>query len=608
MKNMKKVLSFLLVLVMVVGSFAPMAFADGTSTEATKTEAKAVATVSNTIDIVSFNDFHGALAEDVKEGGKNVGMAKLVATTKEYLGLNANTIFVSGGDNYQGTAMSNLTLGAPVNAMMKGMGLVASAVGNHEFDWGTKHMENWQKDGGFTFVAANIIDTKTNDIVSWAKPYVMVEKNGKKIALLGFATKETIVLTKGEFTKGLEFKNPAEVAKTWVEYLQSGKAPEGKPDAIVALTHLPSYQDKETKAITGEEITELAAVKGIDGIISGHSHRTVSGKIGEMPVVQANYNGRALAKLSLEFDTAGKLKAVTPSVEEVFKRKNDMIADEAMKKTYDEYAVKLKPVMDEVIGKAAGTYTHNTEEDQTTQLGEFVCKLMAEKAGVDIAIQNGGGLRRDLPEGDITMGLMYEIMPFDNALTVIELTGEDLIKNIENGLGQPDARDGSFSGLYVEYDMEKPFMSRITKITTLDGKAIDKAKYYKVVSNDFLVDTKGADGYDFSNGKNKVYLGVPIREAMVDYIKEAKVITPGKVDYEVNVTGKKPETKPEVKPQPKPETKPQVTTKVYVVKSGDVLWKIAEKFGITYQELAKMNNLKNVHLIQVGQELVVPAK
>lgn len=609
MKNFKKIWASLLVLVMVLGSFAPMAFADGTTSADTKTavETKA-AVVANTIDIVSFNDFHGAVAEDVKEGGKNVGMAKLVATTKEYMGVNPNTIFVSGGDQYQGTSESNLTLGRPVNAMMKGMGVVASAVGNHEFDWGTEHMTKWQADGGFTFLAANIIDTATKQPVAWAKPYMMVEKNGKKIALLGFSTKETIVLTSSKYTKGLEFAEPAEVAKTWVEFLQSGKAPEGKPDAIIALTHVPTYQDKETQAITGEEMEALAKVKGIDGIISGHSHQTVSGVIGEVPVVQAYYNGRVFGKLSLEFNTDGSLKKVTPSVDLLYKRKNDMIADADATKVFDEITAELAPIKNTKIGVATGTFTHDTETEQTTQLGEFVCKLMAEKAGVDIAIQNGGGLRRDLPAGDITMGLMYEIMPFDNALTTIELTGADLIKNIENGLGQPDARDGSFSGLKVEYDMDKPHMSRITKITTLDGKAIDPAAYYKVVSNDFLIDTKGADGYMFADGKNKTYLGVPIREAMVDYIKAAKTITPANNEYEVNKTGVAAEVKPAPETKPATEVKPATETKVYVVKSGDVLWKIAKQFEMTYQELGKMNNLKNLNLIQVGQELLVPAK
>src|SRR3712207_8371142 len=98
-------------------------------------------------------------------------MAKMVGYAKEAVSKNPNTIIVSGGDNYQGTAMSNLTYGAPVSAMMKAMNVTASAVGNHEFDWGVTLMNKWQKDGGFNFLAANIYDSKTNTPVSWSKPY-----------------------------------------------------------------------------------------------------------------------------------------------------------------------------------------------------------------------------------------------------------------------------------------------------------------------------------------------------------------------------------------------------------------------------------------------------
>ena len=126
---------------------------------------------SNQVDILLFNDFHGNVAEDTRPGkGKNAGMAKMIAYAKTAQRENPNTIVVAGGDNYQGTAISNLTYGAPVSAMMKAMNVSVCAVGNHEFDWGVTNMTKWQKDGKFEFLAANIIDKKTKQPVSWAKP------------------------------------------------------------------------------------------------------------------------------------------------------------------------------------------------------------------------------------------------------------------------------------------------------------------------------------------------------------------------------------------------------------------------------------------------------
>jgi 2',3'-cyclic-nucleotide 2'-phosphodiesterase/3'-nucleotidase len=577
---MKRNFALVMFLTLVLSCFGPLSFAD--------------AVTSTTLDIVSFNDFHGNLAEDTSERGKNVGMAKMIGTINDYLAANPNTVVVSGGDNYQGSAMSNLTQGAPVNSMFKAMNVEVSAVGNHEFDWGVSYMNKWQEDGEFTYLAANIIDEATGEVVSWAKPYSFTTINDKKIAFIGLATTTTPTVTKAENVKGLKFQEAALAAQEWVEYREAGKASEGTPDLIVAVTHLPSKQDgygaDPTQPVSGDEITAVANVEGIDAIISGHSHNTVAGYINDVPVVQAYKYGRAMAKVSFDFNEDGTIKAATPSIDSLYKRKGDIIADASGTTEYDKWNTDLEPIMNEKIGVASGTFSHNTDEDQTTPLGEFVCKLMAEKAGVDIAIQNGGGLRRDIPAGDITMGLMYEVMPFDNTLTVAELTGADLRKNIDNGLMPEGSRAGSFSGLVVEFDLDKPAGERILKMTLSDGRPVKMDQVYKVVSNDFLVDTAGADGYDFSNAISTTNLQVPIRDAMVDYIKAHKTVTPGTNDYEINKTG---------------QTVSNTNVTTYIVKEGDVLWKIAKKFDMTYQELETLNNLDNVHMIHVGQELKI---
>jgi len=597
MKLMKRNFALAMVLSLLVSCVAPFSFAETTPVETVVAATPLSASqevVSNTIDIVSFNDFHGNLAEDTSERGKNVGMAKMIGAVNAYLTANPNTVVVSGGDNYQGSAMSNLTQGAPVNSMFKAMDLEVSAVGNHEFDWGTSYMNKWQEDGDFTYLAANIIDEATGEVVSWAKPYSFKTVDGKKIAFIGLATTTTPTVTKAENVQGLKFEDAAVAATEWVEFLEAGKADEGTPDLIIAVTHLPSKQDKygsdPTLPVVGDEINAVANVDGIDGIISGHSHKTVAGYINEVPVVQAYKYGRAMAKISFEFNADGTLKAATPSIDTLYKRKGDIIADAPGTANYVEWEDKLAPIMNEVIGEASATFTHDTDVDQTTPLGEFVCKLMAEEAGVDIAIQNGGGLRRDIPAGDITMGLMYEVMPFDNTLMVVELTGADLYKNIDNGLQPEGSRAGSFSGLKVEYDLNKPAGERILKMTLTDGTPVDMNKVYKVVSNDFLVETTGADGYDFSTAKSATNLQIPIRDAMVDYIKAHGVVTPDVNDYEINLTGK---------------AAPTAKVSTYIVKEGDVLWRIAKKYNTTYEALGQLNNLKDVNVIYVGQELKI---
>ena len=263
---------------------------------------------ANQVDILLFNDFHGNVAEDTRPGkGKNAGMAKMIGYVRTAGMENPNTIVVAGGDNYQGTAISNLTYGAPVSAMMRAMDVKVCAVGNHEFDWGSNRMTKWQKDGNFTFLAANIVEKKTGKPVSWAKPYSIIKKGNYKIAFIGLAHPDTAVLTSAEHVSGLEFTDPVKTGQEWVNYLLAGKAKEGKPDAIIALTHIDSFQ--KDGEISGNAVN-LAEIKGLDAVLSAHSHQTVSGNVNGIPILQAYCYGRAVGKLSITFGSENKIAKI----------------------------------------------------------------------------------------------------------------------------------------------------------------------------------------------------------------------------------------------------------------------------------------------------------
>ena len=483
---------------------------------------------SNQVDILLFNDFHGNVAEDTRPGkGKNAGMAKMIAYAKIAARENPNTIVVAGGDNYQGTAISNLTYGAPVSAMMRAMNVSVSAVGNHEFDWGVTHMVKWQKDGKFEFLAANIIDKKTKKPVVWARPYKIITKGGYKIAFVGLAHPDTVSLTKAQHVSGLEFTDPVAAAQEWVDFLRAGKAKDGTPDAVIALTHIDS--DQKDEVITGNAVN-LAAVKGLDAVLSAHSHRTVRGTADGMPIVQAYCHGRAVGRLSLTFGEDKKLAKVEPAVDEIALYKSDIIEDEGGKALYAKFDEDLKPVLGEVIGTAVQEFTHErSEKGSNTLLGVWASEVQRKAGNADIAIQNGGGLRRTLAKGKITVGDLYEIMPFDNYLVVFDLPGSEIKKAIDHGIINPNITDGQFAGLKVEYDGRKPFESRITKITLADGSPLDESRTYKVVVNDFMF--TGGDKYDFSKASNVVETYIPIRDCLIDAIKKEKTIVPQQADY-----------------------------------------------------------------------------
>lgn len=572
-KIFKKGFALVLALVLVLGTFIP-SYAEEASTK------------EKTIQIISFNDFHGTLAE----GSKELGYAKLVATIKAETVAQPNTLVVSSGDNFQGSALSNMTYGAPVNEMMKAMGVVASAVGNHEFDWGTSHFADWAKDGGYDFLASNIYDKTTGKPVTWANPYKIVLVDGVKIALIGIATAETLTKTKAEHVANLEFKTPSVAAQEWIDFLDAGKAAEGKPDVIIAVTHLGAAQDDygvdATKAVTGAELEELCNnTKGLDAVTTGHTHSSVAGYINGIAVVQAYKNARNLGFLTITMNTDGTLKSIVPSLKDYQKIVKTITADPDALKAYEKWTTDLNPILDEVIGKASGVFTH-ANTTNVSVLGKWACEAMAAATKTQIAFQNGGGLRTEIPEGNVTYGSLYTVMPFDNTLVTMELSGADVLKNVEHGIDLPTAGFGSFSGLIVEYDPSNEYGSKVTAITLADGSALDPNAFYSVVTNDFML--TGGDGYDFSGAKNVVDTFIPIRDMLVAKVKAEGTITAQPVTY---VT-----------------TKTEAKVEIYVVQVDDVLWKIAEKYGLTYKELGEYNNLMNIHMIFPNQELKIPVK
>ena len=488
--------------------------------------------IAKTIQVVTFNDFHGAVAES----GSNPGMAKFVTAVKKQTNeFPGSSVVVSGGDNYQGSALSTLTYGAPINDMLKELNIAASVVGNHEFDWGISKISEWSKSGGYPYLAANIVNKKTGKPVDWAKPYTIVNVDGVKIAFIGLTTLETAYKTTKENVKDIEFINPAAALQKWVDYLNSDKTGINKPDVIIALTHIASYQDTPNGPITGDAIKELCdKVKGVDAIICGHSHKLVSGSLNNIPIVQAYKYGRALGILTIELSDNNKLEKIIPSTISVTKEIPTLTDDPKAKEIYDKYNLQLKKI-DKIIGVAENKFEHDNHYKGVSPLGEYVCKAMTEQTNSQIAITNGGGLRCSIGPGNITISKIFELMPFDNFVTTVKLSGKDLKKVIEHGLfnPDPDTGDAQFYGVKVYYNRNAPYNDRIESMTLLDGTPIEMNKYYSVATIDFLL--TGGDQYDFKGAKDIKPTYISLRDMIITQIKQDKDIKAEPVDYLINV-------------------------------------------------------------------------
>lgn len=523
--------------------------------------------------VLSINDYHGSLAPS----GKNVGAAKLADALKVEKAKNPEgTIIVTVGDSYQGSAMSNLLYGEPVSAVFKEIGIELSAVGNHEFDWGVDRITKWAEDGGLTFVCANIYDKGTNEPVGWAKPYVILDKAGVKVGFIGLATPETAYKALKANVENYDFKDPVATLVDWVPKVKAAGA-----DLIIALTHLGAFQDKEGK-ISGEA-ADLFQVEGVDAVISAHTHQSISGLVDGKPLVQAYYSGRTIAKMTFVFDENNKLVSAEPFIDNLYERPDTLKDDANTLAIYTKYEEELGPVLGKVLGRTTVELDHDRYAGPSL-LGEWTCEVMREKVGVQIAMTNGGGLRVPVPAGDITAGILYEVMPFDNTLYTMKLSGADVKANIEHGIMNEDIGWVQISGVMVTYNKEAEAGNRITSMVLADGTPIEMDKYYTVVTNDFMF--TGGDNYNFKNALDGLDTFIPIRDALMEAVEKAGVISPVKRNW-------------------LSEAK---SSKIYVVEVGDSVWEIAQKFGTTIEKIVVINELANSRLIRPGQKLIIPTE
>ena len=463
------------------------------------------------IDILSINDFHGALLEE----GKTPGAAKLTGFIEELRGKNPNgTILVSAGDMFQGTVRSNILYGKPVIEMMNYIKFDAMALGNHEFDWGMDVLKNRKKDAKFPMLSANVTDKVTGKLIDFILPYTIVKIKGIKVGIIGLTTPETAYTTNISVASRFNFVDPAEAVRKIYGDVKSAGA-----DIVVVVGHLGSEQNEG--AATGEAVDLINALNGsaykIEAVVSAHEHNVVKDKAHGIPVVQAGYSGRNVGVITLYYSTAEK--RVTESSVNVLPVASGQTADLKMKKIVDRSAKKAFPIENTVIGNTPGL---DHDRHTLSPLGMWATDVMKETMAVDIAVQNGGGLRKPLAPGNVTLGNFYDIEPFDNTVITMEMTGAQIRELLEYGLNN-DYGVLQYSGLNIVYDPSGTKGAKIASITLSDGKPLLADGVYKICTNDFLAD--GGDGYVFfKQGKNINNTNIVLRSIFIDAVKKAGTI------------------------------------------------------------------------------------
>ena len=463
------------------------------------------------IDIWSMNDFHGAILEDKS----NPGIAKDAGFYLAQKAKNPDgTIFLNAGDLYQGSLEANMTYGRGLAEIMNYLKLDAMAIGNHEFDWGIDQLLATENIAQFPYLACNIYERKSGQPVAWAKPYITLNRNGVKIAIIGATAADAADTTKPNYVSSLYFTDPAarinEIAAT---------ARKDGANLVIVVAHMGAQMQPDG-TIIGDGATLVSKLKNVDLYLAGHWHNVVNGKINNIPILEAYTFGLYMAHARFIYDTDSK--ETSPVVMEIID--TSVLKATAPDPTTLKMVQQINREASELSAEQIGI---NKQELLNTNyfgnplciLGEYITDVMRVSQQTDIAITNKGGIRTILPKGKITMQKLYAVLPFDNTVVTMNLTGQQIIDILEHSID-----NAQFSGMNVTYRQSNPQGKRVGQVTLANGNSLQSDGVYSVATNDFL--SNGGDGFSaFLQGTKVVNTNETLRDCVANYIRMHNVIS-----------------------------------------------------------------------------------
>lgn len=469
-----------------------------------------------TLSIVGTNDLHGGIAPRDGRGGLAMlgGYARNLRAARARDG--GAVLLIDAGDMFQGTLESNLGEGASVVAAYNALGYTAAAVGNHEFDFGPVGppatprtaaddprgaLKARASEAKFPFLAANLIETATGAPVRWpnVQPSAVVESSGIRVGIIGVMTRGALSATIAANVRGLSVAPLAETIRTHATALRASGA-----HVIVVTAHAGGRcaeferpEDLSSCDANGEIFAVARDLpRGlVDAIVAGHSHAPVGHKVEGIPITEAYSNGRAFGRIDLVVDRARKAVVSSRS----FPPRDLAPGDYENAPVRPDPAIErvLEPALEAVRAERARPLGVVVETPirrlaPISPLGQlFTDAMLASVPGADLAINNSsGGLRADLPAGPLTFGSVYEVMPFDNLVVNIRLTGRQ-VKQMFAAHFQRGRRVIGFSGVKVRARCSAAGAAEVT-VTRPSGAPISDDESLLVVVSDFLA--TGGDG------------------------------------------------------------------------------------------------------------------
>lgn len=518
--------------------------------------------------VIALTDLHGALdpQEDALKDGTIIrigGAVYLASYIKQLQKTDVPTVIIDAGDLFQGSLVSNTVEGRPVVDFYNAIGMDAVAIGNHEFDYGPEGEQVIPKtpaddprgalkkrinQAKFPFLAVNIRNQK-GETPSWTKPSILLERSGVKIGIIGAATVSTPTTTISKNVADLAFIDPVAPVIAEAKKLRDQGA-----DYVILAAHAgggcrDNSEQKHDDLSSCDKASEMFDILKqippgtLDLVVAGHTHKGVSKVVNGTPMLQSFSNGKYIAWADFGNGSETKLSEPIPvcslSVNtsrgptcDAYNLKN--ATGPAVKSQFQgitveadaQIAALLKPDFDrvEVIKNAP---VGVSSEDEFTRsyydenaLGNLFSDVYRKyfAGDVDLTVMNNGGLRANIKPGALKYVDIFNILPFDNRLAILNVSGATILNILKTGISRVHGG--------LSYSDELRFTADGCNVLTasINGAPIEPTKIYRVLTVDFLA--MGGSGFanvGIQPDQVKVLEDLPvIRDVMVDALKKVQ--------------------------------------------------------------------------------------
>lgn len=510
------------------------------------------------------NDVHGHIAPEAARfmnpefppplGGGASAARYIKAVRAEAEANGEEVLLVDVGDMFQGTPIGSKTKGTAVIEYFNAIGYDFAVPGNHDFDMGRDNAERLARLSNFPWICCNLAEEDTGELVDWVVPNLILDVQGIKIGVLGIITPSTKSMSFPKNVNGLDFMNMPEQVSEYRDRLKSDGA-----DLIFLAIHegLPFDPDEGWKRITGGTETETAGenqgtfgsnysnhgmnlmelvheVPGIDFAVGGHTHRGYHepwiDPVNHTMCFESFGNGSSIGHAILLIDRESKILVGYEGSHDrgtlITLFEDEIWPDEEIAEVIRPHQEKAEAAMKKVVGRSAVALGRGGPG--ANLVGNLVTDAMVEYFDADFSFQNLGGLRADMPGGDLTTRDIFSVLPFGNELVTVQMDGRLVRRIIERKLA---GRSGGLcvGGVKMSFDTDRPDYDRIVELE-VGGEPWDPNRIYKVVCTNFLME--GNSGLDFLtaiDGNKIVPTGITTAESVEHYLELHSPVRP-KVD------------------------------------------------------------------------------